>query len=36
MSKLVKGLVSNDVKRRLSGVQDAVLADVVGMPSDAT
>lgn len=36
MSKLVKGLVSNDVKRRLSGVQDAVLADVVGMTSDAT
>ena len=36
MSKLVKGLVSNDVKRRLSGVQDAVLANVVGMPSDAT
>jgi large subunit ribosomal protein L10 len=36
MSKLVKDLVSNDVRRRLSGVQDAVLVNVVGMSSDVT
>ncbi len=36
MSKLVKGIVSNDVKRRLAGVQDAVLVNVIGMSSDTT
>ena len=31
MSKYVKNLVSNDIARRLSGVQDALLVNVVGM-----
>jgi large subunit ribosomal protein L10 len=36
MSKYVKGLVTNDIKNRLEGVSDAVVANVIGMNSDST
>jgi large subunit ribosomal protein L10 len=36
MSKYVKGLIANDIKNRLEGVADAVVADVIGMNSDST
>lgn len=34
MSKHVKNLITNDVRRRLDGVEDAVLVDVVGMDAN--
>ncbi|MEZ6137130.1 MAG: 50S ribosomal protein L10 [Pirellulaceae bacterium] len=36
MSKYVKNLISDDIKSRLDGVEDAIVADVIGMDSDAT
>ncbi len=36
MSKYVKGLVVEDLKRRLSGVDDAVLVNVIGMEANDT
>lgn len=36
MSKYVKGLIANDIKNRLEGVADAVVANVIGMDSDST
>ena len=36
MSKYVKKLLTNEIKDRLEGVQDAIIADVIGMNSDAT
>jgi large subunit ribosomal protein L10 len=36
MSKYVKNLLSNEIKGRLEGVQDAIIADVIGMDSDST
>ncbi|MCA9127891.1 MAG: 50S ribosomal protein L10 [Planctomycetales bacterium] len=36
MSKYVKSLISNEIKNRLEGVQDAILVDVVGMNSEST
>jgi large subunit ribosomal protein L10 len=34
MSKYVKDLVTNDLRKRLDGVGDALLVDVVGMPNN--
>ena len=36
MSKLVKDLISQDISRRLSGVNDALLVNVIGMSSKTT
>ena len=36
MSKFVKNLVTRDIQKRLAGVQDAVVANVVGMDSLST
>lgn len=36
MSKYVKDLVTQDIARRLEGVQDCVLANVIGLDSEAT
>jgi large subunit ribosomal protein L10 len=36
MSKYVKDLVSNDISRRLEGVEDAVLVNVIGMDSESS
>ncbi|MEL6110159.1 MAG: 50S ribosomal protein L10 [Planctomycetota bacterium] len=36
MSKYVKELVARDIKRRLDGVQDAVLVSCVGMDANTT
>ena len=36
MSKYVKELVTRDIKRRLEGVQDAVLVSCVGMDANTT
>lgn len=36
MSKTVKNLISQDVARRLSGVEDALLVNVIGMDSGST
>ncbi len=36
MSKHVKELVSNDINRRLSGVDDALLVNVVGLDANKT
>ena len=36
MSKYVKGLVVQDLRRRLDGVDDAVLVNVVGMEANDT
>lgn len=33
MSKYVKNLISNEIKNRLEGVEDAIIADVIGMDS---
>lgn len=35
MSKLVKDLITNDLKNRLAGVQDALLVNVLGLKSNA-
>ncbi len=36
MSKLVKNLITEDLKNRLAGVQDALLISTTGMTSNAT
>lgn len=36
MSKYVKNLIAGDVLRRLDGVQDAILVNVIGMDSSST
>lgn len=36
MSKYVKNLISDTVRRRLEGVNDALLVDVIGMDSEST
>lgn len=36
MSKYVKNLISETIRRKLEGVDDAVLVDVIGMDSGAT
>jgi large subunit ribosomal protein L10 len=36
MSKYVKNLVADDIKKRLQGVQDALLVNMVGMNSSST
>ena len=36
MSKYVKELVANDLKRRLNGVQDALLVNVIGLDTAKT
>lgn len=36
MSKYVKNLLVNEIHNRLDGVNDAIIADVIGMNSDAT
>ena len=36
MSKYVKDLVTRDIKRRLEGVEDAVLVSCVGMDANTT
>ena len=36
MSKYVKNLLAQDIKNRLEGVDDAIIADVIGMDSDAS
>ncbi len=36
MSRYVKNLISDDLARRLAGVQDAVLVNVIGMDSQST
>ena len=34
MSKLVKKLVSRDIANRMEGVQDAIVANIVGMTGE--
>lgn len=36
MSKYVKNLIATDIKNRLAGVNDAVVANVIGLNSDLT
>ncbi|MEM7559265.1 MAG: 50S ribosomal protein L10 [Planctomycetota bacterium] len=36
MSKYVKNLLAEDIKSRLEGVEDAIIADVIAMDSDAS
>jgi large subunit ribosomal protein L10 len=36
MSKYVKNLITGEIRNRLDGVEDAVVANVVGMNSDAS
>lgn len=36
MSKYVKKLITTDIKNRLEGVSDAIVANVIGMDSDST
>ena len=36
MSKYVKNLISNEIRGRLDGVEDAIIVDVIGMDSDST
>lgn len=36
MSKYVKELITNELKSRFNGVGDALLVEVIGMPSNAT
>jgi large subunit ribosomal protein L10 len=34
MSKLVKDLITNDLRKRLNGVEDALLVDVIGLKNE--
>ena len=34
MSKAVKDLITNDLKKRLDGVEDALLVDVIGLKNE--
>jgi len=36
MSKYVKNLIAGEIRNRLKGVDDAIVANVIGMNSDAT
>ena len=36
MSKYVKNLISDEIKNRLEGVDDAIIVNVIGMDSDST
>ncbi|MCH2401283.1 MAG: 50S ribosomal protein L10, partial [Pirellulales bacterium] len=36
MSKYVKSLISDDLRGRLEGVDDALLVDVIGIDANAT
>ncbi|MFO0942051.1 MAG: 50S ribosomal protein L10 [Pirellulales bacterium] len=36
MSKYVKNLITSDIKNRIAGITDAVVANCIGMNSDAT
>ncbi len=36
MSKYVKDLITNDLRNRLNGIEDALLVDVIGMKNDRT
>jgi large subunit ribosomal protein L10 len=36
MSKVVKGLITKELQKKLAGVSDAVVADVVGLDSEKT
>jgi large subunit ribosomal protein L10 len=36
MSKYVKNLITSDIKNRLEGINDAVVANCIGMNSDST
>lgn len=36
MSKYVKNLISSEIRGRLDGVSDAIVADVIGMDSEST
>jgi large subunit ribosomal protein L10 len=36
MSKYVKNLIAGEIRNRLQGVDDAIVANVIGMNSDAT
>ena len=36
MSKYVKNLISDDLRGRLEGVDDALLVDVIGIDANAT
>lgn len=36
MSKYVKNLIADEIKDRLAGVSDAIVANVIGMDSDST
>lgn len=36
MSKVVKGLITKELQKKLAGVSDAVVADVVGLNSEQT
>lgn len=36
MSKYVKNLIADEIRDRLQGVDDAIVADVIGMNSDST
>ncbi|MBM4003136.1 MAG: 50S ribosomal protein L10 [Planctomycetes bacterium] len=36
MSKYVKNLVAAEVRKRLTGVEDALLVNVIGLPTDKT
>ena len=36
MSKYVKNLIADEIRSKLAGVDDAVVANVIGMDSDAT
>lgn len=36
MSKYVKNLITGDIKNRLEGISDAIVANVIGMNSDST
>lgn len=36
MSKYVKNLISDEIKNRLDGVEDAIICDVIGMDSSST
>lgn len=36
MSKYVKNLIADEIRSKLDGVDDAIIADVIGMDSDAT
>ena len=36
MSKYVKQLVSDEIRKRLTGVQDALLVNMIGLNTDKT